>query len=67
MYNEEAINTTVIMHNMIIELCKNSSVENGLTLGETMSQQINEIKEFNKKIYIKIQDWKRLKNILHLY
>lgn len=48
-YNEEAINTTVIMHNMIIELCKNSSVENGLTLGETMSQQINEIKEFNKK------------------
>lgn len=45
--NEKAINTTVIMHNMIIDLCENSSIEKGLCLSDEMSQQLNEIKAFN--------------------
>ena len=45
--NEKAINTTVIMHNMIIDLCENSSVEKGLCLSETMSRQLDTVKKFN--------------------
>ena len=45
--NEKAINTTVIMHNMIIDLCKNSNIDKGLCLSDTMSQQLNEVKKFN--------------------
>lgn len=45
--NQKAINTTVIMHNMIIDLCKNSSPENGLGLSSEMSEMMNEIKKFN--------------------
>ena len=43
----KAINTTVIMHNMIIDLCKNSNPEEGLKLSDEMSDQLNEIKKFN--------------------
>ena len=51
-HNESAINTTVIMHNMIIDLCNSSSPETGLTLSKEMSKQLNEIKRFNEtKIY----------------
>lgn len=45
--NQKAINTTVIMHNMIIDLCKNSSPEDGLGLSSEMSEMMNEIKTFN--------------------
>lgn len=48
--NESAINTTVIMHNMIIDLCENSSPENGLCLSDEMAEQMNKIKEFNYKV-----------------
>ncbi|MCH5268295.1 MAG: HD domain-containing protein [Lachnospiraceae bacterium] len=51
--NEKAINTTVIMHNMIIDLCENSSIENGLCLSETMSQQLDDVKDFNYKYIYK--------------
>lgn len=47
--NEKAINTTVIMHNMIIDLCENSSEEKGLSLSDTMSQQLKDVKDFNIK------------------
>lgn len=43
----KAVNTTVIMHNMIIDLCKNSNPDDGLRLSSEMSQQLNEIKKFN--------------------
>lgn len=50
---ENVINTTVIMHGMIIDLCKNSSPESGLCLSEPMSRQLNDIKDFNyKHIYL---------------
>lgn len=55
--NEKAINTTVIMHNMIIDLCRNSSVEKGLCLSHEMSEQLNAVKNFN---YKNIYDNKRL-------
>ena len=46
-YNEKALNTTVIMHNMIIDLCHNSSPDKGLCLSKEMSDQLDEIKAFN--------------------
>lgn len=45
--NEQAINTTVIMHNMIIDLCAHSDPEHGICLGQGMSRQMDEIKQFN--------------------
>lgn len=50
---EQKINTTVIMHSMIIDLCKSSSPEAGLVLSPEMSEQMNEIKRFNyENIYL---------------
>ncbi|MBR0409848.1 MAG: HD domain-containing protein [Eubacterium sp.] len=46
-HNQKAINTTVIMHNMIIDLCENSSVEKGLLLSRAMSEQLDSLKRFN--------------------
>ena len=47
--NEKAVNTTVIMHNMILDLCENSSPERGLCLSSEMHNQLCAIKEFNYK------------------
>lgn len=55
--NKAAVNTTVIMHDLIIDLCKNSSPENGLNLSSQMSKQLNTIKKFN---YDNIYSNKRL-------
>lgn len=55
--NEKAINTTVITHNMIIDLCKNSDPEKGLCFSPVMNEQLNEIKKFN---YRNIYNNKRL-------
>ena len=46
-YDEKVMNTTVIMHNMIIDICKNSSLEKGISLSDTFLEQLNEIKQFN--------------------
>lgn len=52
-HNQAALNTTVIMHNMIIDLCQNSTPEKGLTLSTVMCEQLDTIKEFNYKyIYL---------------
>lgn len=45
--DEKAINTTVIMHNLIIDICENSSPEKGICLSDKYFKQINEIKDFN--------------------
>lgn len=45
--DENAINTTVIMHNMIIDICNNSSPNKGICLSENYLKQINDIKKFN--------------------
>lgn len=56
--DQNAINTTVIMHNLIIDICRNSSPEKGICLSEKYLNQINEIKNFN---YDYIYSHKRLR------
>lgn len=46
-YDKMAINTTVIIHNMIYDVCRNSSPENGIALSEEFFGQLNEVKRFN--------------------
>ena len=46
-YDKMAINTTVIIHNMIYDVCKNSSPEKGICLSENFHEQLKEIKKFN--------------------
>lgn len=45
--DEKAINTTVIMHNMIIDICNSSSIESGICLSDKFLNQLDTIKEFN--------------------
>ncbi|MEG0806635.1 MAG: HD domain-containing protein [Lachnospiraceae bacterium] len=42
-----ALNTTVIMHNLIIDICKNSSPSAGICLSDKFLKQLNDIKDFN--------------------
>lgn len=60
--DQHAINTTVIMHNMIIDICQNSSPERGIALSERFNQQLSEIKKFN---YDVIYRHKRLAPFIH--
>lgn len=48
-YDKKAINTTVIIHNMIYDVCRNSSPEKGICLSDTFSEQLKAIKDFNYK------------------
>lgn len=41
------LNTTVIMHNMIIDVCNNSSPSKGICLSSKFNQQLKDIKAFN--------------------
>ncbi|MBQ4110696.1 MAG: HD domain-containing protein [Clostridia bacterium] len=45
--DESVLNTTVIMHNLIIDICQNSSPEAGICLSEKYLNQLQEIKDFN--------------------
>ena len=47
--DERVLNTTVIMHNLIIDICENSSPEKGICLSPKFSDQIDAIKDFNYK------------------
>ena len=46
-YSESAINTTVIIHKFITDICENSSPEKGILLSEKYNNMLNEIKRFN--------------------
>ena len=46
-HDERVLNTTVIMHNMIIDICKNSTPERGICLSPQYFGQMNEVKAFN--------------------
>ena len=49
----EVINNTVIINNLITDLCENSSYEKGLCFSEKTFNMINEIKKFNyENIYL---------------
>ena len=52
-YDKNAINTTVIIHNMIYDVCKNSSPEKGICLSDTFSEQLKAIKDFNYEFIYK--------------
>lgn len=46
-HDEHVLNTTVIMHNLIIDICENSSPEEGICLSPRFTEQIDSIKKFN--------------------
>lgn len=49
---DKSVNTTVIMHDLILDLCENSDPSVGLRLSPAMSEHLNRIKKFNyKNIY----------------
>ena len=63
--DEKVMNTTVIMYNLIQDICMNSSPERGICLSEKFSSQLDEIKDFNiKNIY---QYLHQLLIFYHLY
>lgn len=41
------MNAMVIMHNMIIDICINSSPECRIRMGKKLNKQLNEVKQFN--------------------
>lgn len=45
----EVINNTVIINELVYDLCKNSSPEKGLCFSDEMYEKINKIKNFNYK------------------
>ncbi|MBE6827205.1 MAG: HD domain-containing protein [Ruminococcaceae bacterium] len=47
MFDENAINTTVIMHRLIIDTCANSSIEKGICLSDRYADYLKQIKDFN--------------------
>lgn len=51
-YDQAALNTTVIMHSMIQDICENSNPDKGICLSENGFEKLREIKAFNyKEIY----------------
>lgn len=60
--DEKVLNTTVIMHNMIIDICNNSSPENGICLSTKFNQQLKDLKAFN---YEYIYSHQRLEPFKH--
>lgn len=46
-YGEETVNTTVIIHNFITSICKNSSPDAGIRLGKEYNNMLKEIMDFN--------------------
>ena len=57
-HGKETYNNTVIIQNLIMDICKNSSPEKGICLSDDYLKQINEIKGFN---YEYIYGHKRLR------
>ena len=51
--DKQVINNTVIINNLIYDLCTNSNLEKGLCFSDRMFNKMNEIKKFNYKyIYL---------------
>ena len=50
---ERVLNTTVIIHNMISDICNNSSPDHGIAMSDHMNAQLTEIKYFNTKYIYK--------------
>lgn len=51
-HGQKALNTSVIMHEFVVDLIENSSIESGICLSEDKVSFMKEIKDFNyQKIY----------------
>lgn len=52
LFKKDAINTTVIIHSLVSDVCEHSSPEKGICLSDTYAGYLKEIKQFNyEKIY----------------
>ncbi len=58
-FKSDAVNTTVIINQLVSDICKHSSPEEGIRLSEEYAGYLNEIKRFN---YERIYDNPRLKH-----
>lgn len=61
------INTTVIMHSMILDLCKNSDPVKGLTMSDEAYSQLVQIKNFNyENIYFnkRLEPYKKYSELI---
>lgn len=65
-FDEHVMNTTVIMHNMIIDICQNSSPKNGICMSSQFSGQLQEIKDFNYEHIYKHSRLEPFKHYSHL-
>ena len=48
--DERVLNTTVIMYNMIIDICNQSNPERGICLSDRFMRQMEELKSFNLNV-----------------
>jgi dGTPase len=65
-YNLKAVNTTNIIHRLIIDLCKNSSPENGLVLSAENVGMLDDIKKYNYKYIYKSKKFDNFKKYSEL-
>ncbi|MEG0493676.1 MAG: HD domain-containing protein [Clostridia bacterium] len=61
-YDENALNTTVIINALIQDICENSSPEKGICLGEKAFTEMKTIKSFNYDYIYKNQRFKPFKD-----
>ena len=64
--DESVLNTTVIMHNLIIDVCNNSSPTDGICLSDKYLKQLNEVKAFNYDYIYKNQRFEPYKKYSEL-
>lgn len=57
-----AINTTVIMYDLIQDVCRNSSPEKGIGLSNALLEDMNKLKDFNNKYIYKHKRLEPFKN-----
>jgi len=65
-YHFKMLNTTLIMHELIIDLCKNSSPEVGLTMSNSNIEMLKEVKQFNYKNIYNNDKFNYFKNYVEL-
>lgn len=64
--DERAMNSTVIMHNLIIDICENSSPKKGICLSDKFLNQLNTIKDYNYKHIYKNKRFETFKRYAEL-
>lgn len=65
-YDQKAINSTIIMNNLISDICNNSSVEKGICMSEEEYRMLSELKQFNYKYIYKHKLLEPYKNYTEL-